>query len=122
MMTGVVNANLEAMLRLTVFGPGGQVQDVETLIDTGFNGFLTLPPALIAVLGLPWLGYRQVRIADGNQHLFDVYSAAVLWHGQSRAVEVEAVDAQPLLGMDLLQTCELRIQVVPGGPVMITPP
>lgn len=45
--------------------------------------------------------------------------ATVDWNGQSRRVEVEAAEAQPLLGMALLQGSELRIQVVPGGSVSI---
>ena len=42
------------------------------------------------------------------------------WHGRPRNVEVEAADAQPLLGMALLWDSELRIPVVPGGAVTIT--
>jgi clan AA aspartic protease len=94
---------------------------VETVVDTGFNGYLTLPPALIGVLGLPWLCRQQGQLADGSLLPFDVYVATVDWHGQPRAVEVEAADAQPLLGMALLQGSELRIQVMPGGAVTITP-
>ncbi len=55
MMTGNVNADLEAKLRLTLHTALGQPYDIETVIDTGFTGFLTLPSSLIAKLGLPWL-------------------------------------------------------------------
>ncbi|HVS34405.1 MAG TPA: clan AA aspartic protease [Gemmataceae bacterium] len=120
MMTGIVNADLEPLLRLTIRDAGGQPHDVEVVIDTGFNGFLTLPPALIAALGLPWLCRQQGQLADGSVLPFDVYVATVDWDGQPRSVEVEAADAQPLLGMALLQGSELRIEVVPGGPVTIT--
>jgi clan AA aspartic protease len=92
---------------------------VEAIIDTGFNGFLTLSPALIAVLGLPWLCREQGELADGSVLTFDVYVATVDWNGQSKSVEVEAADAQPLLGMALMRGFELRIQVVPGGSVTI---
>ena len=119
MMTGIVNADLEPLLRLTVQDAGGQPHDVETLIDTGFNGFLTLPPALVAALGLPWLCRQQGQLADGSVQAFDVHVATVDWQGQPRRVEVEAADAQPLLGMALLQGSELRIQAVPGGSVTI---
>jgi clan AA aspartic protease len=119
MMTGAVNADLEPLLRLTVRDAGGQPQDVEVVIDTGFNGFLTLPPALIAALGLPWLCRQQGLLADGSCLTFDVYVATVIWHGQPRTVEVEAADAQPLLSMAMLQGSELRIQVVSGGSVTI---
>jgi clan AA aspartic protease len=94
---------------------------VEAVIDTGFNGFLTLPPTLIAALGLPWLCRQQGQLADGTFMAFDVYVAIVDWHGQSRSVEVEAADAQPLLGMALMPGSDVRIQVVPGGSVTIVP-
>jgi clan AA aspartic protease len=122
MMIGIVNADLEPVLRLTVRDAGGQPQNVEAVVDTGFNGFLTLPPALIAALGLPWLCRQQGQLADGSFQAFDVYVATVDWDGQQRSVEVEATDAQPLLGMALMQGAELRIQVVPGGSMTIAGP
>jgi clan AA aspartic protease len=120
MMIGIVNAAREATLRLSVSGPSGQSHDIEAVIDTGFSGSLTLPPSLISALGLPWLCRQQGLLADGSIHIFDVYVATVLWDGQPRQVEVESVDAAPLLGMDLLQGCELRVHVIPGGSVAIT--
>jgi len=45
--------------------------------------------------------------------------AKVDWDGQPRNVEVEAADAQPLIGMALMQDSELRVHVMPGGPVTI---
>ncbi len=119
MMTGTVNADLEALLQLTIRDVAGQPHGVEAVVDTGFNGFLTLPPALIAALGLPWLCRQEGQLADGSVLTFDVHVATVDWNGQPRGVEVEAADAQPLLGMALLQGAELRIQVVPGGSVTI---
>jgi clan AA aspartic protease len=93
---------------------------VEAVIDTGFNGFLTLPPALIATLGLPWLCRQQGQLADGSFHVFDVYVATVDWDGQQRSVEVESADADPLLGMALMEDFELRIEVRSGGAVTFT--
>ena len=53
MITGAVKSD-EARVRLTVKGQRGRVQEVEAVIDSGFTGALTLPPALIATLGLRW--------------------------------------------------------------------
>ena len=119
MMTGVVNAALEASLRLSVEDPRGQLHEVEVILDTGFNGFLTLPSALIAALGLPWLSRQQGQLADGTFQVLDVFAAAILWDGQPRTVEVEALDAQPLIGMALMRGHELRVHVQPGGVVTI---
>lgn len=119
MMSGAVNGELEALLHLPVRDSGGQPHDVEAVIDTGFNGFLTLPPTLIATLGLPWLCRQQGLLADGSIVVCDVYMATVDWHGQPRTIEIEAADAQPLLGMALMEGSELRILVMQGGSVTI---
>ena len=47
MITGMVNANREAAIRLLVRGPQGHQREIEAIIDTGFTGFLTLPPLLV---------------------------------------------------------------------------
>jgi clan AA aspartic protease len=122
MMAGTVNTDLVPLLTLAVRDAAGQPHDVEAVIDTGFNGFLTLPPALIAALGLRWLCRQQGQLADGSVLTFDVHVATVDWHGQPRTVEVEAADSKPLLGMALMQGSELRIQVMPVGSVTIAQP
>ncbi len=119
MITGAVNATLEATIRLAVQSAGGQAHEIEAVIDTGFSGFLTLPPALIAALRLPWLGRQHGMLADGSLHIFDVCATTVLWDGQLQTVETEVVDAQPLVGMALMQGYDLRIHVANGGRVTI---
>jgi clan AA aspartic protease len=118
-MTGIVNADLAAVLTLRVLDASGHPHDVDAVIDTGFNGYLTLPPALAAGLGLQWLCRQQGQLADGSLQTFDVYVGTVEWHGQPQAVEVDAANAQPLLGMALLEGSELRIEVRSGSPLTI---
>jgi clan AA aspartic protease len=120
MIAGVVNANREAIIRLVVTGPTGQQQDTEAIIDTGFTGFLTLPPARVATLGLSWRSRQPGILADGSVDIFDVYVASVMWDGQPRTVEVEAADTEPLVGMSLLDRHSLQIDVVKGGAVTIS--
>jgi clan AA aspartic protease len=120
MITGVVNANREAIIRLVVTGPSGQLQDIAAIIDTGFTGFLTLPPAGVAALGLSWRSRQPGILADGSVDIFDVYVATVMWDGQPRTVEVEAADTEPLVGMSLLDRHSLRIDVLTGGVVTVS--
>ena len=47
MITGAVNANREATIRLVMSGSSGQQHEIEAIIDTGFTDFLTLPPTLV---------------------------------------------------------------------------
>lgn len=48
MIVGQVTRDLEAVARIVVRAPGGRQLLVEAVVDTGFNGFLTLAPATIA--------------------------------------------------------------------------
>lgn len=122
MITGYVNAEREAVIRLKVRGSQpGQEHEIEALIDTGFTSFLTLPPSLIAALGLPWRGFGEAILGDGSLHTFDVHRATVDWDGQERTIEADAADTEPLVGMGLIYGHELRIAAVDGGPVTIGP-
>ena len=89
------------------------------MIDTGFNGFLTLPTALVVELGLPFAYMDRATLADGSEAVFDVYDATLLWDGQPRYVEGGAVGVDPLVGMSLLDEHDLSIQVRDGGRVVI---
>jgi clan AA aspartic protease len=118
---GTVSALREALITLTVRGPAGDEQEVEAVIDTGFDGLLTLPSSVIAALQLPWQGRGRALLGDGSESIYDIHQGSVLWQGEPRRVLVDAVDMTPLLGMGLLEGSELRIEVVEGGQVTITP-
>ncbi|MDQ3250650.1 MAG: clan AA aspartic protease [Chloroflexota bacterium] len=119
MVTGVVTAEREAVIRVQVQGASGQAQVIEAVIDTGFTGWLTLPPSLIAMLGLPWLTQGRALLANGQMETFDVYAATLLWDGQSLRVMVDEANTDPLIGMSLLHGYELYIQNQDGGSVTI---
>ena len=119
MIEGVVNSAYEAVVTLTLRGPAGQTREIDAVVDTGFNGFLTLPPALVAELGLPFTSIGQATLADGSEVAFDVYGVTVLWDGAARLVEADEVDASPLLGMAILAPHSLYVEVADGGSVVI---
>jgi clan AA aspartic protease len=121
MIRGAVNARLEAVVRLRVRGPSGVESDVDAVIDTGFTSSLTLPPAVVAALGLARQAGGTAMLGDGSVRQFDIYAAEVEWGGTWRPVLVSAVGAEVLLGMRLLAGHQLRVEAVPGGVVEITP-
>ncbi len=55
MITGIFNVDREATIPLRVSGRNGQEREITAMIDTGFNGYLTMPPAMIAELECPFL-------------------------------------------------------------------
>lgn len=119
MITGVVTANRDAVVRLLLRGPNGVEKQIEAVIDTGFNGWLTFPPILIDQMELRWHQRTRVVLADGSEINFDVYEGEVLWDGRLRRIHVGATDSTPLVGMALLYGCELNVQVWNGGGVRI---
>lgn len=121
-MKGAVTADgSEAILGVDVLSQSGETSlRVEAVVDTGFSGHLTLPPATVEALGLPVIGSAESILADGSVVMEDVCLARVIWHGGGeRAVRVLVADATPLVGMALLRGSELRVRVEGGGEVTV---
>jgi clan AA aspartic protease len=119
MISGWVNGYLEAVVRLPLRSPQGREEAIEAVVDTGFNGHLTLPPNLIESLGLPFRRLGRAVLGDGSAVTFDIHEAVILWDGQPRRIPVDAADTDPLLGMSLLFGHEVSVQVIEGGNVFI---
>jgi clan AA aspartic protease len=118
MIVGVVNSLREAVIALAVHGPNGQVE-IDAVVDTGFNGYISLSRALISELGFPFRRRGRAVLADGSEIIFDVYEATVSWDGALRRLEVDEADTDALVGMGLLDGFELTIEAVTGGAVAI---
>ena len=119
MIEGVVNATREPVVTLAVQGPSGRAREIEAVIDTGFTGFLTLPPGLISELGLPFVAGNRATLADGSEVVFPSYGVAVMWDGQTIYVEADAAETTPLVGMRLMDGHSLYVEIEDGGRVVI---
>ncbi|MEM9217051.1 MAG: clan AA aspartic protease [Cyanobacteria bacterium P01_F01_bin.150] len=118
MMQGHVNQQCEAVISVAVQG-GDKIKSINATIDTGFNGFLTLPIAIITELGLSWNYRDRAALGDGSETLFDVYKVEVIWNGEYRELEVNAVKTEPLLGMRMLKGYRLQADTIEGSWVTI---
>ena len=119
MINGVFNEYDEPIVDLLVCGPAGE-ERMEFIVDTGFDGELTLHPALTAALDLRREGGQRVVLADGSEVTFPVCRASVVWNGKPRDVAVELSETVALLGIALLKGHELRMQLIPNGAVQIS--
>jgi clan AA aspartic protease len=119
MIYGVVNLRREATLPLVVGNSNGQRQVIDTVIDTGFSGFLSLPSSIITTLDLPWSASDIATLGDGSETLFDLYTATVIWDGQYREIYIAESETEPLLGMALLYGYRLQVDTIEGGSVKI---
>ncbi len=119
MISGVVTDDRQAVIHLKVRGPAGQEQEIEAIIDTGFDGWLSLPSFVVAGLGLAWRRRGRALLADGSESVFDIYEAAVDWDGEVRRIPVDEAETAPLVGMSLLEGYEITIEVQRGGKVTV---
>lgn len=119
MIVGAVNTSDEAVLSLEVRNDSGERETLAVVVDTGFTGFLTLPQAVLDSLSLSLLGSAPATLADGSTATLEVYEALVVRHGRPLPVECLATEGAPLVGMALLRGSRLRVDVVPGGSVVI---
>jgi predicted aspartyl protease len=115
MISGIITANREAHLRVTVLDDHGDPHDFVSVVDTGYNGSLTLPPSIIAALGLRWRRYGHAILADGSDAPFNVYEATIIWDGRATLILVDEMDADSLTGMSLIYGYELTMPVVDGA-------
>ena len=119
MITGIVNSKGESILRLVVGDHETKRVVVDSVVDTGYTGFLTLPPVTIATLDLKWRGSEDVILGDGCTQRFDVYSARIIWDGKFRTIKVNEADTDSLVGLGLLYGYQMCIQITDGGSVEI---
>ncbi len=95
--------------------------EMEFVIDTGFEGALTMPPEAVAALGLPFDQELIANLADDSSIRVDVHRARILWNGEVRTVAVLATGKRPLLGTSLLEGYEVNIPFADGRTVTIEP-
>ena len=62
---------------------------------------------------------RQQCWANGQSEEIDVYDATILWDGQELDILVVALEAESLIGMELLLGFDLRARIEVGGKVEI---
>ncbi|MBW4505082.1 MAG: clan AA aspartic protease [Scytonematopsis contorta HA4267-MV1] len=94
MIIGRVNAEYEATIRLSVYGVDGQIHEQTAIIDTGFNGWLSLPANLISTLELQWDGRGRATLGDGSECLFNIYSATVVWGEQTITIQIDEAESE----------------------------
>jgi len=109
------------MVDIRLRGANGQEVTVAALVDSGFNGSLIIPRPLAHSLGLTPRGNIMGILADGTVQFSSVSGIGVHWMGVWRLIVATMVGDAPLIGMNLLEGCELKIACVSGGSVEIKP-
>ena len=109
--------------RITLVLPGTEDPlSVEFIVDTGFEGEMTLPGALLRRLDAQPLFLSLRRLADGTERECPVHRIPLDWNEEARTVEVLVLENNPLIGTLLLEGGRLDIEMEEGGEVVIELP
>lgn len=117
MNVGRLTVAREVLVRLRVQGVR-HVLDAEAVLDTGFNGYLALPPSWIEDLSLERIGQAEMMLASGEARSSHKYKATVRFGRETKPVEVIEA-AEPLVGTQLLWGYRLHVDFKTGGRVEV---
>lgn len=92
---------------------------VDFVIDTGFNGYLTLPPQAVNAMNLPVYSSTPISLADGSEALSTIHFATIIWDDVEKVVPVLASGYKPLLGVALMEGYHLEIDFEENGLVSL---
>ncbi len=93
--------------------------EIECIVDTGFEGSLTLPASVVAILGLPFVTDLNTTLASDEAFVVPVHRASIRWDGRVVNVAILPLGRQPLLGTALLADHRLEVEFIDGGMVAI---
>lgn len=119
MISGTVTTNFDPLLPLTLVNEDGIQRHVDAVIDTGFNGWLSIPLDLIEEMQFSWRHKAWVILADDSEAPCDVFDGAVVWDGHTRRIPIDCGGETPLIGMRLLENHVLQMMVTPNGSLTI---
>jgi clan AA aspartic protease len=110
---------LQARIKIILCPPERADVEIDCVIDTGFEGALTLPPDIVAALGLPYVTRISANLANDMNVMTRIHQATIIWHGIEREVAVLAMGRRPLIGTALIEDYHLSVDFYEGGSVVI---
>ncbi len=119
MLQGEISPNRELLFTVDISNSDRSFEPVVVMLDTGFNGWLALPGAVIQQLGLAFDHKREAILANGITEEFNLYRATVLWHERERRIVVFESGGTSLLGMSMLWGSRVTFDALEDGRVTI---
>ena len=100
----------EPLVSITLLSHDNHAHSHRVVIDTGFNGTLSLPERLAKRYGWQWVGYESYQIATGDVVQEKVFLGKIRWFGRAQIIDAVASHAEDILiGTKLLRRSKLWI-------------
>ena len=112
---------LQPYVDLVIQGPFGDQTNVSALVDTGSNGFVSLPLETIDELALMPVGIDVVELANARSENVRIFRGTVTLGYQTLRVPVHQIGEEPTIETALLRSCKLSVDFVPDGDVQVHP-
>ena len=128
LVIGIVNERLVPTVPLKCRMKDGEWQEISLLLDTGFDGEITLDAALLDEYGLAThpdhqlLTPDEVLGSDTNWNSRAPYAGEIEWERRERTVGIRMVEQHPLdgmLGTKMLEFHRLTMDASEGGVVTL---
>ena len=120
MKIGEVSGEIDGLSpRVPIFvtGEDDSAKSYCALLDTGFDGALSIGLADASELGLRFIRDQVVILADGSEKITSLFAGEVYFAGQWREVPVNATGDDSTVGMQLLYGASIRINVMLNGDI-----
>ena len=114
-----------AYAEVSIAGRSGRSVRQTALIDTGFNGYISLPTTVVEDLGLLPIGAHVVELANAEVANVLLFSGEVtignivevVIGNIVRAVPIHGIGNEPTIGTSLFRYHHLSIDFMAGGDV-----
>lgn len=115
MATGFLDANGDPHIKLVVSGPVTEGTEIDFLIDTGYQGFISLPIVQAFPIGLILSGTVNIVLANGQPQPRLMCLGGVDCDGirEVGLIVIESTGQTPLIGMEFLRRFRKRLVIDP---------
>jgi clan AA aspartic protease len=112
---GYLHADGSPILRISIMGPKSKIEEFDAIVDTGFDGFVSIPQLAADRLGLLPVYPETVVFADNKEHVRWVALATVIMdpERQKGSVFLEPFSDEVLLGMEFIRKFDRMMLLYP---------
>lgn len=116
-----ISSDRELVMPIRLLDANQHVHRVEAVVDTGFEGDLSLPPDRIRDLGLRFVQHIDMVVATGRTFRVNSYYGTAIWRGERRPIRILEAEGKPLIGINLMWGSLLTAEMTDNGAVSIGP-
>ena len=114
-----IGGGLAAIVEVEVRWSSGRSRTFEALLDTGFNGAVSLPAEVVEEVGLPLVTERTVTLGDASDVRVRVHAGYIRFSDGWRRCPVLATGDVPTVGMHLIHGLKVCFESADGGDIEI---